>query len=76
MDVDVQRLVRDRQARDPRLLRRLPQRGVPQRDVVVLAVAAELEPASDPRVQGEQRPLAVRVEDQCGGREVPRPARP
>ncbi|GAA1221996.1 hypothetical protein GCM10009608_68090 [Pseudonocardia alaniniphila] len=66
----------DTEPLDARLLRRLAQRRVPQRGVPVLAVTAELQPPPDPRVQGEQRPLAAGVQNQRRGRQMPRHARP
>ena len=70
VDVDVQRLRRDLQAGDPRLLGGLAQRRGAQRGVARLAVAAELDPPADARVQGQQHVLARGVEHERRGGEV------
>ncbi len=75
VDVDVQRLRRDLQAGDPGLLGGLAQRRGAQRGVARLAVAAELDPPADARVQGQQHVLARGVEHERRGRQVARARR-
>ena len=65
---------RDAQTGDTGFLGRLAQCRGDDVAVVVLAVPAELDPATKARMQGEQYPAAAVVKHQCGGGDVARHA--
>jgi hypothetical protein len=76
MHVQMQRPRVDGEVLDARFLGRFPQRCRGKASVPVLAVAAELQPAPDPRVQREQHLGAVVRENHCRGGQVARYAGP
>lgn len=75
MDVEIENFrVHERDVDEPRLFLRLAQRHFVQREAAV-GVAAELQPPVQLAMVREQRPLAIRRDDDCRSGEVSRKTR-